>query len=189
MNYLKLFENFEPQQDQVKYWLNYLDKNYPITDYHNMKMIDISGKGRYISGPLMVKSTLKQQIFNDIVSDNKENIHEPSLRRAISTWIDQQSPVKENLNNEFDLEFALAKIKEHFNFDKVKEMLDKEVLEWTPEEEDGSYYTEHSNGEAEDAIITHLIDWYSSKYPSGYSDENEDILREAIQKEYNFLSY
>ena len=94
----------------------------------------------------------------------------------------------ENINT-FDLDFAIAKIKEYFTFDKVKQMLDKEVLEWTPEDEDGSYYTEHSNGEAEDAIITHIIDWYSSKYPSGYSDENEEVLREAIQKTFNFLNY
>ena len=94
----------------------------------------------------------------------------------------------ENIDT-FDVDFAIAKIKEHFNFDKVKEMLDKEVLEWTPEEEDGSYYTEHSNGEAEDAIITHLVDWYSSKYPSSYSDENEEALRKSIQKTFNFLNY
>jgi hypothetical protein len=68
-------------------------------------------------------------------------------------------------------------------------MLDKEVLEWTPEDEDGSYYSDHSNGEAEDAIITHLIDWYSIKYPSGYSDGSEDTLRQSIQKTYNFLNY
>ena len=94
----------------------------------------------------------------------------------------------ENIDT-FDVDFAIAKIQEQFPFEKVKEMLDKEVLEWTPEDEDGSYYSEHSNGEAEDAIITHLIDWYSSKYPSSYSDENEDTLRESIQKTYNFLNY
>jgi hypothetical protein len=92
-------------------------------------------------------------------------------------------------NSEFDVDFAIAKIQEKFPFDKVKQMLDKEVLEWTPEDEDGSYYSEHSNGEAEDAIITHLIDWYSNKYPSSHSDDSDDILREAIQKTYNFLNY
>jgi hypothetical protein len=100
----------------------------------------------------------------------------------------------ENIDT-FDVDFAIAKIQEQFPFEKVKEMLDKEVLEWTPEDEDGSYYSEHSNGEAEDAIITHLIDWYSIKYPSGYSEESEDAnsnyptLRQAIQKTYNFLNY
>jgi len=89
----------------------------------------------------------------------------------------------------FDVDFAIAKIQEQFNFDKVKEMLDKEVLEWTPEDQTSEYYSQHSNGEAEDAIITFLIDWYSLKYPSSYSRENEDELRQAIQKSYNFLNY
>ena len=115
-------------------------------------------------------------------------IHEPSLRKAIKNWIDKNSIINESLNN-FDVDFAITKIKEHFTFEKVKEMVDKEVLEWTPEDEDGSYYSEHSNGEAEDAIITHLIDWYSSKYPSSYSDENEEVLRKSIQKTFNFLNY
>jgi len=180
MNYLKLFENFEPQQDQVKYWLNYLDENYPITDYHNMKMINISGKGRYISGPYLNKSTLKQQIFNDIVSDNKENIHEPSLRRAISTWIDQQSPV-------FDLEFALAKIKDQFNFDRVKKMLDDEILEWIPEEDEES--SEQGTQEAaQDIIIDHMIDWYEKTYPSTeITADVKNELVEGIKRDYNFL--
>ena len=64
----------------------------------------------------------------------------------------------------FDVNFAIAKILEQFPFEKVKEMLDKEVLEWTPEDEDGSY-------------------------PSSFSEENEEILRETIQSRYNFLNY
>lgn len=91
----------------------------------------------------------------------------------------------ENVNS-FDVDFAIAKIQEHFPFEKVKEMLDKEVLEWTPENGDYSHF---SNGEAESAIINYLIDWYSDKYPSSYSEENQDILMSAIQKCYNFLNY
>ena len=95
----------------------------------------------------------------------------------------------ENIDT-FDVDFAIAKIQEQFPFEKVKEMLDKEVLEWTPEDEDGSYYSEHSNGEAEDAIITHLMDWYLSKYPTSFfSFDNEYDLSNAIQKTYNFLNY
>jgi hypothetical protein len=59
-----------------------------------------------------------------------------------------------------------------------------------PEDEDSSYYSENSNDEAEDAIITHLIDWYLSKYSiSFFSFDNEYDLSDAIQKEYNFLSH
>jgi hypothetical protein len=197
MKYLENFNKYNhplgklPLEDQVQNWIQYLDDNYPISIFRNMKTIEVSGKNQYLSGPILVKSRLVDKLFYDIKYDADEKgsvIHEPSLRKAIKIWIDKNSIINENLNN-FDVDFAIAKIQEKFPFDKVKQMLDKEVLEWTPEDEDGSYYSEHSNGEAEDAIITHLIDWYSIKYPSGYSDDSDDILREAIQKTYNFLNY
>jgi hypothetical protein len=197
MKYLEKFNKYNdplgkiPLDMQINNWIKYLDENYPVSIFRNMKTIQISDKTQYLSEPFLTKSRLKNKLFLDIKYDADEKgsvIHEPSLRRAIKDWIDKNSTINEN-KNEFDVDFAIAKIKEHFTFDKVKQMLDKEVLEWTPEDEDSSYYTDHSNGEAEDAIITHLIDWFSSKYPSGYLDENEDILRDAIQKEYNFLNY
>jgi hypothetical protein len=82
----------------------------------------------------------------------------------------------ENIDT-FDVDFAIIKIKE--KFPKVKEMLGKEVLMWT-HPKDGSSYSDRSNNEAEDIIITHLINWYSSEHP--YSDENKETLIEAIQK-------
>lgn len=197
MKYLEKFNKYNnplgkiPLDMQINNWIKYLDENYPISIFRNMKTIQVSDKTQYLSEPFLTKSRLKNKLFLDIKYDADEKgsvIHEPSLRKAIKVWIDKNSIINESLNN-FDVDFAIAKIKEHFTFDKVKQMLDKEVLEWTPEDEDGSYYTDHSNGEAEDAIITHLIDWFSSKYPSGYLDENEDILRDAIQKEFNFLNY
>ena len=157
-----------------------------------MKTIEVSGKNQYLSGPILVKSRLVDKLFYDIKYDADEKgsvIHEPSLRKAIKIWIDKHSKLNESLES-FDVDFAIAKIKEQFPFQKVKEMLDKEVLEWSPEDEDSSYYSENSNDEAEDAIITHLIDWYLSKYPiSFFSFDNEYDLSDAIQKEYNFLSH
>lgn len=197
MKYLENFNKYNeplgklPLDEQVKNWIQYLDDNYPISIFRNMKTIQVSGKTQYLSEPLLVKSRLVDKLFFDIKYDADEEgsvIHEPSLRKAIKNWIDKNSIINESLNN-FDVDFAITKIKEHFTFEKVKEMLDKEVLEWTPEDEDGSYYSEHSNGEAEDAIITHLIDWYSSKYPSSFSSEYEEVLRKSIQKTFNFLKY
>jgi hypothetical protein len=196
MKYLENFSKYNdplgklPLDEQVNNWLKYLDENYPISVFRNMKTIQVMDKTQYLSEPLLVKSRLVDKLFIDIKYDADEKgsvIHEPSLRRAIKVWIDKNSTVNESFQN-FDVDFAITKIKQHFSFDKVQEILEKEVLEWMPDEE-GSYYSEHSNGEAEDAIITHLIDWYSSKYPSGYSDENEEVLRKAIQKTFNFLNY
>jgi len=83
-------------------------------------------------------------------------------------------------------DFVIAKIKENFSFEMIKELLDKEVIEWTPEEEESTYYSENSNGEAEDAVITYMINWYTTKYQSII---NEIDIKELIQKEYNFLNY
>jgi hypothetical protein len=198
MKYLENFNKYNhplgklPLEDQVQNWVQYLDDNYPISIFRNMKTIEVSGKNQYLSGPILVKSRLVDKLFYDIKYDADEKgsvIHEPSLRKAIKIWIDTHSKLNESLES-FDVDFAIAKIKEQFPFQKVKEMLDKEVLEWSPEDEDSSYYSENSNGEAEDAIITNLIDWYLSKYPiSFFSFDNEYDLSDAIQKEYNFLSH
>ena len=101
-----------------------------------------------------------------------------------------KEPIIDESLESFDVNFAIAKIKEHFIEDAVQDMLNDEINQWKPDEEDPEYYFKTGNGEAEDVIITHLIDWYSSKYPSSYSsDESEDTLREAIQKTYDFLKY
>jgi len=190
MKYLENFNNYNdplgklPLDKQVKNWIQYLDDNYPISIFRNMKTIQVSGKTQYLSEPLLVKSRLVDKLFLDIKYDADENgsvVHEPSLRKAIKTWIDKNSIINESLNS-FDVDFAITKIKEHFTTDQLLEMLDKEKLEWDDN------YTDRSNSEAEDAIITYLIDWYSKKYPSSYSDENQEVLRKSIQKTFNFLN-
>jgi hypothetical protein len=196
MKYLENFNKYKnndnlPLNKKVNDWLIYLDENYPISVFENMKTIQISGKMFYLSGPYSIKSKLKEKLFLDIkyyADDYGSVVHIPSLRKAIKIWIDKNSTVNENINN-FDIDFAIAKIKEHFSFEKVKKMLDKEILEWTPESESETFYSEHSNGEAEDTIITHMIDWYHSKYPSEFSDKIIDSLRTEVQNMFEFLKY
>jgi hypothetical protein len=196
MKYLENFNSYdvpngkEPILDSVNKWMEFLDKRYPISDFRNMKTIQIEDKMRFLSGSFLTKKRLTDQIFYDIKTDEEmqgSEIHEPSLRKAIKEWIDKYSKLNESLES-FDVDFAITKIKEQFPFDKVKEMLDKEVLEW---DEDSSSYYQLSNGEAENAIIIYLMDWYSSKYPSSqfFSSDDEYDLSDAIQKEYNFLKY
>lgn len=191
MKYLENFNNYNdplgklPVDEQVKNWIQYLDDNYPISIFRNMKTIQVSGKTQYLSEPLLVKSRLVDKLFLDIKYDADENgsvVHEPSLRKAIKTWIDKNSIINESLNS-FDVDFAITKIKEHFTTDQLLEMLDKEKLEWDDN------YSDRSNSEAEDAIITYLIDWYSKKYPSSYKESDENVFREAIKKTFDFLNY
>lgn len=88
---------------------------------------------------------------------------------------------------QFDLDFALAKIKENFPINKVLDLLDKEKLNWIPDGKDSEHYSKNSNGEAEDVLISHMIDWYFIKYPTNETEENEEILKSGIQKSYEFL--
>ena len=52
--------------------------------------------------------------------------------------------------------FAITKIKEEYPVDIVKEMLEKEIKMWEPEESDPDFYSTSGNGEAEDVIIEDL---------------------------------
>jgi len=87
-----------------------------------------------------------------------------------------------------DPEFAITKIKEEYSQDKVQNMLDKEVKQWIPDEEDPDFYSTSGNGEAEDVIINQLIGWFDKKYYS-LSDENFEKVKQLILKEYEFLKF
>jgi hypothetical protein len=91
-------------------------------------------------------------------------------------------------NSEFDVDFAIAKIKEHFTEDAVQDMLNDEINQWKPDEEDPEYYFKTGNGEAEDVIINHMTDWFEKNYNS-LSDENFEKVKELILKEYEFLNF
>jgi hypothetical protein len=87
-----------------------------------------------------------------------------------------------------DPEFAIAKIKEEYSQDKVENMLEKEIKQWIPDEEDPDFYSTSGNGEAEDVIINQMIGWFDKKYYS-LSDENFEKVKELLLKEYEFLKF
>ena len=87
-----------------------------------------------------------------------------------------------------DPEFAITKIKEEYSQDKVQNMLDKEIKQWIPDEEDPDFYSTSGNGEAEDVIINQIIGWFDKKYYS-LSDENFEKVKQLILKEYEFLNF
>ncbi len=84
-------------------------------------------------------------------------------------------------NGEQDLDFVLAKIKEEFPIDKVKETYDKEVDEWSED------YTNSGNGEAQDVILNQMIGWFELKH-SSLSDELFEEVYNKLQEEYEFLN-
>jgi hypothetical protein len=87
-----------------------------------------------------------------------------------------------------DPEFAIAKIKVRYPEDMVQDMLNDEINQWKPDEEDPEFYSRTGNGEAEDVIINQMIGWFDKKYYA-LSDENFEKVKQLILKEYEFLNF
>ena len=102
--------------------------------------------------------------------------------------------LKENLET-FDLQFAMAKIKDHFDEDKVVQMFDEEVLEWVDSdwqddyESEYDWYVDHNNGEAQDSVITQIINWFKKEFDKNLSIDEHSELFDAIKSEYDCLYY
>ena len=91
----------------------------------------------------------------------------------------------ESEENDFDLEFAMSKIKEKYSKEEVVEMFDNEILEWVdPDWEDEyeseyDWYVDHNNGEAQDVVIEQIINWYKKEYNKELSiDEYSELYNE-----------
>lgn len=95
---------------------------------------------------------------------------------------------------EFDLNFAMSKIKEHFSEERVIEMYDDEVLEWVDDDWEDDYeseydwYIDHNNGEAQDVIIDVITSWFSSEFNKSLGADQHCELHDAIKEKYTCLS-
>jgi hypothetical protein len=193
MKYIKEFNEYEPEESSVRDLEKYLDVRYEIKDFRGDKLIVIDDKPYYLSGFQFNKGRLTDKIFYDITSEVMD-LHEPSLRKAIKNWIDKHSMLKENLEN-FDLQFAMAKIGEHFDEDKVIEMFDLEILEWVDSdwqddyESEYDWYVDHNNGEAQDSVINQIINWYKKEFNKTLNIDEHSELFDAIKSEYDCLNY
>jgi hypothetical protein len=102
---------------------------------------------------------------------------------------------KFNESVEFDPQVAIVKIKEKFSEDDITQKYDEEILEWTDpdweEEYESEYdwYIDHNNGEAQDVILSEMIEWYMSEFKVDLSTNQQLELRDAItdQSEYDCL--
>jgi hypothetical protein len=92
MKYLKFYESYKsdihPIEYEVKKWEDYLSNEYEIKEYSGYKIILIDDKIFYLNGPFARKNNTVQKIFNDI-SYKIEDIHKPSLRKAIKNWLNR----------------------------------------------------------------------------------------------------
>lgn len=96
---------------------------------------------------------------------------------------------------EFNMDFAIVKIKEHFSEDSVIQKFDEELLEWVDsdwaDDYDSEYdwYVDHNNGEAQDVVINEIIDWFSSEFKIKLTTDQHYDLHNAIKLEYDCLNY
>jgi tRNA A37 N6-isopentenylltransferase MiaA len=92
---------------------------------------------------------------------------------------------------EFDLDFAMSKVKEKYSEMDVAEMFDQELLEWVDpdweEEYESEYdwYMDHNNGEAQDVVIESIINWYRGEFNKKLSSDNYMELFDEIKSHYN----
>jgi hypothetical protein len=100
---------------------------------------------------------------------------------------------KFNENKEiFDLEDALSKILEKYPESDVIEMFDDEIINWLDQdwsddyESEYEWYQDHGNGEAEDVIISKIIDWFENTYGIELASEDRLELYDSIKDTYYF---
>jgi hypothetical protein len=193
MKYIKEFNEYQPDESSVTDLEKYLNVRYEIKDFRGDKLILIDDKPYYLTGFQFNKGRLTDKIYYDVNSEVMD-LHEPSLRKAIKNWIDKHNMVKENLQN-FDLQFAMAKIKDYFDEDKVIRIFDEEVLEWVDSdwqddyESEYDWYMNHNNGEAQDSVINQIIHWYKKKFDKRLNIDEHSELFNAIKSEYDCLNY
>ena len=130
-----------------------------------------------------MKHLKKFKIFES-EEPNNDSIHRTSSA-SLSNFLDKEDS---EMFVDFDFDFAMTKIKEHFSNEKVTEMFDKEMLEWVDSDWNDSsksakdWYVKNGNGEAEDIVITDIINWYKSNYE--LLEETEGELSQKISEEF-----
>lgn len=124
------------------------------------------------------------QIFENLIDDKDSEIDKHIQN-------DTATPVEK-----FDVHFAMAKIKEKYSQEDVTNMFDNEWPNWVDDnwqdddcDSEYDWYMDHSNEEAEDAVITEMINWYCKEYNGGISLALNPHceLFDAIKSEYDCL--
>jgi hypothetical protein len=92
--------------------------------------------------------------------------------------------LKKYLENHADLQHAVVKIKEKYSEQKVANMLNNEIAEWT----DNGNYKDISNGEAEEIVIHQLINWYKKEFNKKIEEFDIAKLEDLLKSEYVCLN-
>ncbi len=92
---------------------------------------------------------------------------------------------------DFDPDFAIAKIKHFYDDYEVKSMVDDEIENWVEDEQvadnyEGKidWYYDNGTGEVEEVVVDQLIDWYEKEFQTELTEEQRDELSKRIIKSY-----
>jgi len=86
---------------------------------------------------------------------------------------------------ETDIDFIIAKIKEKYPVNAVEDMYKEECGEWSDDyQEEASF-----SGAAEEVILNRLIGWFQKQYSKTLSDETFDEVYSKLQDVYEFLKH
>lgn len=132
---------------------------------------------------------MSDEEFEKVYNEYKSNITEDDEDDVV------EDDTFEEYDDYFDLDFAMAKIKDHFYEMKVVEMFDEEILEWVDSDWEDDYeseydwYVDHNNGEAQDSVINQIINWYKKEFDKNLNTDEHSELFDAIKSEYDCLNY
>lgn len=96
---------------------------------------------------------------------------------------------------EFDLDFALLKIKDFYSQSQIEKMIRDEVGNWIEDTESREYenpmdwYSSHGSGEVEEIVIDQLMDWYEGEYSTELTDSQRVDLSNQIIATYSELQF
>ena len=88
-------------------------------------------------------------------------------------------------NSGFDVDFAIVKIREHLSEEEVAGMVNKEISEWSDDEE---FYSNNGNGEAEEVVIQEMINWFKREFSKQIEESDFATLEDEIRASYDSLN-
>ena len=88
---IKEYSEFSPKEDLVSQYRELIDEKYEVINDKSTgyKMVLVDERLYYLGGPYVSKGRLSARMYFDLTYDEK--FHEPSMRRAIKDWIDDNS--------------------------------------------------------------------------------------------------
>jgi hypothetical protein len=91
MRHLSKYAEWKPIPELVKDYEDLIYQKYNIKDYNDNRIIVVDDKIHYLTGPFVNKGNLTNIIYHVVMGNMIHSSHEPSLRRAIKNWIDENS--------------------------------------------------------------------------------------------------